>query len=259
MSTMNSYLLTPDGPSLGGAFPLVCAPIVAHDRVEVRQQAIAMSRYTPHPDLVELRADHLREISASDIPGILAEMHEMLEGIPSLFTNRAAFEGGATGWDEAERWASIHAAITSGSVAMIDLEFATNSTARGEIISAAKATQVGVIISSHDFAGTPDDASLTIRLNELIASGADVAKLAVTAQTPHDALRLLQATERIAATSAIPLITMAMGQAGTITRLAGPFFGSSLSFASVGATSAPGQLPVTLVRDYWHAVGLREA
>ncbi|MBA3826096.1 MAG: type I 3-dehydroquinate dehydratase, partial [Ktedonobacterales bacterium] len=139
----------------------------------------------------------------------------------------------------------------------VDIEWATEAIARIDLLTQAEAASVDVIISAHDFAATPDDAALDRLLADLIAAGGDAAKLAVTAQTPDDALRLLRATARAAAAAPIPLITMAMGAAGSITRLAGPLFGSALTFAMVGPSSAPGQLPLTLVRDYWRASGLR--
>ena len=41
-----------------------------------------------------------------------------------------------------------------------------------------------------------------------------------------------------------PVIAMAMGGVGVISRLAGEFFGSAVTFASEGQISAPGQIPV---------------
>ena len=41
-----------------------------------------------------------------------------------------------------------------------------------------------------------------------------------------------------------PIITMSMSGMGVISRLAGEVFGSALTFGSVKAASAPGQIPV---------------
>ena len=44
--------------------------------------------------------------------------------------------------------------------------------------------------------------------------------------------------------SARPMLTMAMGRAGVLTRITGEGFGSDMTFASVGGkASAPGQIP----------------
>ena len=45
-----------------------------------------------------------------------------------------------------------------------------------------------------------------------------------------------------------PVITMSMGAKGVISRVSGLLFGSAVTFAAVGKTSAPGQLEVEEVR-----------
>lgn len=242
-----------------GAPPLICVPIVAAERADALRQAEAIRAHDPAPDLVELRADHLKDLELEELDLFLGDLAALLgPALPILFTNRLAAEGGAGAWDAAERAASIMAAITSGHCALADCELATPLAIRQEILDAAHACNMQVIISAHDFAGTPDNAQLDARLTELASAGGDAAKLAVTAQIPDDTLRLLAATQRVRAAARVPLITLAMGPLGIFTRLVGPLFGAVLTFASVGPTSAPGQLPVGLVRDYWRAAGIRE-
>ena len=253
------FSLGPRTPPLGGAVPLVCAPIVAPTRLAALRQAELITLAAPAPDLVELRADHLADIELEEFATFLGDLATVLgPGLPILCTNRLSTEGGAEHWGADDRLATLHIAIASGQVALVDVELATPSTQRQELVALAHAQQVGVIISAHDFAATPADDRLDAWLADLQEAGGDGAKLAVTAQSPEDALRLLHATRRAHATASCPLITLAMGPVGTLTRLAGPFFGAALSFATVSATSAPGQLPVGLVRDYWHAAGIRK-
>ena len=255
---MRPLSLTPHGPSLGGATPLVCVPIVAADASEALHQAQQICTHQPAPDVVELRADALPPPSIVGIPQLLQQLHTILGDIPILFTHRRVEEGGLGRWAEDERIASILSAIHSGHVALADIELATATPLRERIITASKAAEIGIVVSAHDFTATPDDAALAAIFAALIASGGDAAKYAATPTTPADALRLLRVTAQVATVAAIPLISMAMGAAGTITRLAGPFFGSALTFATIGATSAPGQMPIALVRDYWRHAGLRD-
>ena len=44
------------------------------------------------------------------------------------------------------------------------------------------------------------------------------------------------------------MISMAMGGLGSISRIAGENFGSAVTFATVGAASAPGQFPIQELR-----------
>lgn len=52
-----------------------------------------------------------------------------------------------------------------------------------------------IILSSHDFEGTPDDAALRATVAAMWASGADVAKVATTAKDITDARRMLALLE----------------------------------------------------------------
>jgi 3-dehydroquinate dehydratase-1 len=237
--------------------PLACVPIVAATVGDVQHQATIIRAYNPAPDLVELRADHVHALAPHAIPALLADLQAILAPLPILYTDRCVAEGGVGKGDEVARIARLHAAIASGHVALVDVELATEIQPRIALVAAAQAVGVSVIISAHDFVGTPDDAALDDRFAALIAAGGTAAKLAVTAQTPEDALRLLRATARAAAKAPIPLISMAMGSLGTITRLAGPLFGSVLTYATIGPSSAPGQLPLHLVRAYWHHADMR--
>ena len=104
-------------------------------------------------------------------------------------------------------------------------------------------------MSNHDFEKVPTKDVIEFRLSKMAELGADVPKLACMPQNAEDVLTLLSAT-----TSAIhninkPLITMAMGDLGKVTRIAGQVFGSSLSFGAVGKTSAPGQLSIEDLRN----------
>ena len=77
---------------------------------------------------------------------------------------------------------------------------------------------------------------------------ADILKIAVTPNEIGDVARLLKITGRTSINYEKPLITMAMGKMGTVTRVAGEFFGSDVTFGVVGETSAPGQLQVRDLR-----------
>jgi 3-dehydroquinate dehydratase-1 len=72
--------------------------------------------------------------------------------------------------------------------------------------------------------------------------GADVLKLAVLPAGMEDVLRLLLALERTRQRCQRPLIGIAMGKPGIVTRLMGEAFGSCLTFAAADAQSAPGQM-----------------
>ena len=69
-------------------------------------------------------------------------------------------------------------------------------------------------------------------------------------KNPGDVLTLLSATWEMKEKYARqPLITMSMGGAGLVSRLAGEVFGSALTFGSAGVASAPGQIDADRLRS----------
>ena len=98
------------------------------------------------------------------------------------------------------------------------------------------------VASSHDFQRTPDKDEILSRLRKMDLLGSDILKIAVMPQSRADVITLLDATQEADAMIAKPIVTMSMGSQGLISRLCGEAFGSSLTFGSVGAASAPGQM-----------------
>ena len=99
--------------------------------------------------------------------------------------------------------------------------------------------------SSHDFEKTPNVGEMVDRLCRMQKAGADLLKIAVMPCDPGDVLTLLAATWQMKECYATqPVITMAMGGSGVVSRMAGEIFGSALTFGSAGQASAPGQVDV---------------
>lgn len=234
--------------------PLVCVPLVATGAA----QALALGAQAAPlaPDAVELRADHLEERSPAVIAALLPQL--AAHGVPLLFTNRVASEGGAHEEDEERRVATILAAIESGVPALVDLELATAPALRDRVIDAGKRRGVPIILSAHDFAATPPDEILLARLAAMAEAGADAAKLAMMPREAGDAVRLLALCRAAtSAPAALPLAAMSMGPLGVLTRVLGHRAGSALTFAAAdaGGGSAPGQLTLAELRACWAATG----
>ena len=116
-----------------------------------------------------------------------------------------------------------------------------------QLADVAHAHGVAIVASNHDFHKTPSKREIVERLHYMEEHGADIPKIAVMPQSEQDVLALLEATVAYYEAGAHPhkpAITMAMGGVGVISRLAGEFFGSAVTFASEGQLSAPGQIPI---------------
>lgn len=197
-------------------------------------------------DCVEFRMD-LAERPAEALSGYDGEL-------PLLVTNRAEWEGGAAG-DEG-RLGALGDAIERDAVGAVDVELAALDGSRGEAVAAAARglaeesleRDVSVVVSHHDFEGTPPRAELKRSLRRAAAHGT-VGKLAVTAEDGADALDVLAVTHELSE-AGVAVATMAMGEAGQHTRAVAPVYGSAIGYAPVdpeGAT-APGQYDLATLR-----------
>lgn len=203
-------------------------------------------------DLVEFRMDMASEP--------LVQLANYDGALPLLVTNRPEWEGGETTGGEA-RLEALEAAVGNEAVAAVDIELAALRRGGGvgdaanAVAAEAEALDVDVVVSVHDFAGTPSERAMASLLTAAADVG-DVGKLAVTAESPTDALGLLSATHATAATGE-RVATMAMGEPGRHTRAVAPVYGSRIGYAPVRAedATAPGQYDLETLADLVGALG----
>jgi len=236
------------GKQFGGAKGLFCVPLVASSQKELLAQARTVSAL--HPDVVEWRSDFFADLSDQGIGEASAELRSILADALLLFTLRTELEGGKNEFNGGERVECIESAIQTRAFDLVDIELSSGAEVIRPILAAAKKQNVRVILSFHDFEGTPQNEMLLAKIESMIHNGADIAKIACMPRTPEDALRLLEMT--LAARKkfpAMPLCTMSMGGAGCITRVAGFLYGSDMAFAVGDKSSAPGQIPLATARE----------
>ncbi|GAA0292928.1 type I 3-dehydroquinate dehydratase [Halarchaeum salinum] len=194
-----------------------------------------------HADAVEFRVDLAAD---SD-----AQLRDYDGELPLLVTNRHEGQGGEATDDDA-RLDALKTAVTHDAVGAVDLELDTCLDGRGEgVRTAAHEHGASVVVSAHDFDGTPLRQDIRGILGNALEYG-DVAKLAVTAIERTDVLDLITVTheydvegERIA--------TMAMGEAGRHSRAVLPVYGSRIGYAPVdpAEATAPGQYDLATLRQ----------
>lgn len=233
--------------SIGEGIPKICVPIVGTKREEIYK--MASLAVCAQPDLVEWRADFYENIDKEkELQETLEGLKERLGQIPLLFTVRTAGEGGALTVSE-EDYARINQkAAESGLTDLVDVEFFMNPKKMKELIKKLQLQGSHVIASSHDFEKTGSQEELIEGLQGLQYSGADIIKMAVMPHNTLDVIRLLQVTRQFSKSSDLPVITMAMGEIGAMSRMSGQIFGSCVTFGTAGSSSAPGQIPVEELR-----------
>ena len=234
---------------LGAGRPKICVPLTGATLEELRVEAAAVTPAVA--DLVELRIDRFLAVRDPDaVRGAVAVVRATLDtALPLLFTFRTAAEGGGADLAPAAYRDLLRAAVALDGVAAVDLQMALPSDVISAVVAAARAAGTPVVMSFHDFRATPSRQEILDRLVRQQELGADVVKLACMPSAPEDVLTLLSATSEYASRpDARPAITMAMGPLGVVSRLAGEPFGSSLTFGTVGAASAPGQVDAGALR-----------
>ena len=102
--------------------------------------------------------------------------------------------------------------------------------------------------SSHEFGEIGDMQRAAQWLKRQEALGADVCKAAVMTRTNAEAFALAQVYASVYEQLTIPMIAIAMGPAGIVTRIGAACTGSCLTFGTAGEASAPGQIDAVRLR-----------
>lgn len=235
-------------PIAAGALPLICTPLVGRTREAVLTELAAV--LPKKPDLIEWRADFFEGLG--DTPLVIQTARAIKAGageIPLLFTRRSTKEGGEKiALAEAEVVRLYEAVCAECCVDMIDYEMCNAAEDFARLRSASRACGILMIASYHNFQATPDTATLVAKFAQAERLGGDVAKVAVMPQGPQDVLTLLGATHTASQTVSLPLISMSMGAYGSLSRMIGWVYGSTVTFAVGKSSSAPGQVPIEELR-----------
>ncbi|MEN6316163.1 MAG: type I 3-dehydroquinate dehydratase [Clostridiaceae bacterium] len=239
---------------IGEGIPKIIVPIVDQTRDSILEKAIVLEDMPV--DAVEWRADFYQDVFDTDkVLATARSLRAVLPDMPLLFTLRTKAEGGEKDISTAGYIALNKAVAQSGAVDIMDVElFSGDETVRECICNIHEAGGY-VIASSHDFSGTPAKEELVRRLRKMQDMDADILKIAVMPNSAEDVLTLLSATNEMYVKYAKrPLVTISMSSKGAISRLAGEFFGSSMTFGTAGQASAPGQIPVERLSSILHTL-----
>lgn len=233
---------------LGNGRPKIAVPLTGQTPSELLEEVAHIS--TQNTDLVEWRVDNFENVlNREDVRETSEKLREKLGELPLLATFRTKNEGGQKVLDREQDYFLIcQNLIEHCDIDLIDLELFHNQNSVQKMVQIAKKNRIVVIMSNHDFVRTPSKKEIIRRLGMMKDFGADIAKIAVTPNSVEDVLNLLTATNQAKLKLQIPLITMSMGDLGKVSRLAGELFGSCLTFGTVGAASAPGQIESELLK-----------
>lgn len=253
------------GVEIGAGMPKICVPITGVQQEEILTQAQNIPKETV--DLVEWRSDYFVQVEEMEkVVETAGVLQSILGELPLLFTFRTAKEGGERSISFPQYERLLRTVAQSGYVDLVDVEAfrgydtrvspkrewrvtdACNEKVRDLVEALGK--RVVVIGSYHDFDKTPSREEILRRLLFMARLGVDIPKMAVMPQEREDVICLMEATslaDRLIVEK--PIITMAMGKLGLVTRLCGENFGSGVTFGCMENSSAPGQIPVEQLRN----------
>lgn len=235
------------GCHIGEGRPKVIVPIVEVTESKILERAFEFSRL--RIDCVEWRVDWFEQyMDAHSVVSCLQKLRVALKGKLLLVTFRTKAEGGEVSLTHQEYLDFINTVIDTDCADLIDIEFFTAGNDIRKLIDNAHSSGAVVVCSSHDFQKTPDKSALVSRMVKMQQVGADLPKVAVMPHDSTDVLTLLSATiEMNTKYFATPIITISMGKLGVASRLCGGTFGSAMTFASAGDSSAPGQINIEVM------------
>jgi len=245
--------------------PKVAVPIVSKMPIDIIAECENIKKLPC--DIIEWRADYYLS-AVTDIDAHLQDKHAYLDMIkilddieyiaadkPVIFTLRSRSQGGEISLTKQQLESIYGIAAQSQLPHLIDIELYD---ADGMLDEEWLRRQIDmihshggkVILSHHDFEKMPQPAQLVETVKRMYALGADVCKVAAMAESKKDAETLLKVTALLNKNNIGPLVTMAMGEYGKVTRVAGGRYGSCVTFAAGSAQSAPGQVDVHTMKKW---------
>lgn len=214
--------------------PRTCATVAERTPAAMARslrRALALSDYA------ELRLDYL------DPGAVAAALDAAGRGVArAVCTVRPRSEGGEFAGTEAER-AGLLVEAARRRPMLVDVE---HSAARRDpgLARRVRRAGAGVLVSWHDFGGTPGAGALRRRLAAMRRVSGHV-KIVTTARAPGDAARVLSLYASARRTG---LVAFAMGEQGRMSRVLCAYMGAPFTYVAAGRPAAPGQMGLAEAR-----------
>lgn len=214
---------------------MICVPVVALSNEEA---FIQLDHCLSLADLVELRIDFIKNV---DLKSLLSRHSNRI-----MVTNRTKDQGGRFAGEDKNRFRVFEEAVSLGA-GFVDMESNTDDVFRELLLEKIhlQNNRSQLIISYHDFKGTPSYKSLKDIFHGCLDKRGNIIKIVTLANKMEDNLNILKIL-LYAKRMNKKIIAHCMGETGKISRVMAPFFGSFMTFASLekGNESAPGQFRI---------------
>jgi 3-dehydroquinate dehydratase-1 len=225
--------------------PAVCGSIRGKNPEEVRKLLSAALKL--EADLVELRLDFIKNHGA---------IKDLIPAdFPTLVTNRPKREGGHFMGSEDDRIRILIDWMKLGADC-VDIELSTEMNLLNDVVKEAKQLGVSVLVSHHDFNGTPSVQELMEIAKKAERTGGNLIKIVTTANGVKDSVRIMDFLLQAQAQLKVPLVALAMGEAGKVSRIVSPLLGSPIIYAAVEEATAAGQMDIPTTKRLLTELGV---
>lgn len=231
---------------IGEGKPKICVSITGNSTDEIIKQSSEI--LNSYADIAEWRVDYFKDVfNINSVLNTLKQIRNILVDIPLIFTFRTSNEGGNL-YISTKDYINLNKEVCkSNLVDFIDIELNTAKNDIKNISEYAHNNNCYLICSHHNFDETPSTDIMISILEEMNALNCDILKLAVMPNNNLDVINLLTATTL--ANVSKPIVTMSMSKLGSISRISGEIFGSSITFGCIGESSAPGQIEINKLKS----------
>jgi 3-dehydroquinate dehydratase I len=220
----------------------ICVSIATEDIQSIAEQAD--QAFELGADYVEIRFDFLK-------PEQLQSAIDAVKNIKgkAVFTLRSKDQGGKFVGSEQDRVKWLHK-LAEQKPMLLDVELDTLQE-NDELADFLESQKTPVLVSWHDFQGTPPNEKIADMLSEMRIYS-NYVKVVTTAKSVGDSLRVL---ELYYTAMGLHPIFFAMGEAGVVSRVMCTIVGNApFTYASLGEAVAPGQLTVKQMRKLYDSM-----
>ena len=135
---------------IGGDKPLICLPLVAKTTAELLAEAEMLVSLSP--DMLEWRIDAFTKVDdLAECLDAQKKLRAVIGDIPLIYTCRIDLEGGMAKMDQGYRKTLIEAAISEGSIDLVDIELCNEEDFISSIKNKTQECGVKLILSYHHF------------------------------------------------------------------------------------------------------------
>ncbi|MBI5885402.1 MAG: type I 3-dehydroquinate dehydratase [Deltaproteobacteria bacterium] len=203
-------------------------------------------------DMIEVRVDTFtrQERNPARLAAVLAKIRsdKSVGRLPILLTIRSVKEGGKARVDDAERLELFTMLMPFAD--LVDIELSSGRLLK-DVVRLKKKAGTGLIASYHNFTSTPGLSALRRIIKKGRAAGADYVKIAACAPERASLRRLAGLLVEDNG-----LIVIGMGAFAAPSRVFFPLLGSLVTYGSVTAATAPGQMNVAGIRKGFKLCGI---